>query len=221
MFYERACQEKTSPTASASAIFIGSLPLLRRELPPISLGAPAFLFLRAARGRCGPLAESGYFSFRSLPLGARAETSSLLRDGFLAEVIALQLANHGSIGGSRPTAISGHARGHTVRQGPQPKSAGTPSALILSLDLLHFRFQPLQAAARGSSETASHPVSRPPARSPSAHRTPLLSSTASRSPSQSFWPMSAEPALTASLSPSVGHNNFQTGLGESHPRRHS
>jgi hypothetical protein len=139
-FYERACQEKTSPTASANAIVIGSLPLLRRELPPISLGAPAFLSLRAARGRCGPLAESGYFSFRSLPLGSRPETSSLLRDGFLAEVIALQLANHGSIGGSRPTAISGHTRGPIVRQGSwgQPR---TPPRLRLSLDLLQFRFQ--------------------------------------------------------------------------------
>jgi hypothetical protein len=185
------------------------------------LRCPSFsLSPRCARPLWFPSGVRVYFSF-SVAAAPLPETLSLLRDGFLAEVIALQLANHGSIGGSRPTAISGHARGHTVRQGPQPKSAGTPSALILSLDLLHFRFQPLQAAARGSSETASHPVSRPPARSPSAHRTPLLSSTASRSPPQSFWPMSAEPALTASLSPSVGHNNFQTGLGESHPRRHS
>jgi len=46
------------------------------------------------------------------------ETRLLLRLGVLAEWVA-SVADHGSIGGSGPTAISGHARGHTVPQGPQ------------------------------------------------------------------------------------------------------
>src|SRR4030095_11562665 len=110
------------------------------------------------------------------------------------------------------------------------KGTGTPSALILSLDLLQFRFQQLQAARRGSyetafhrgsSETAPHRVSRPPAHSPSSHRTVLLASTALTSRLRSSSPASTEPSPLGSLSPAAGRNRLQTGLGGFHPKRHS
>src|SRR5215475_8134393 len=97
--------------------FFDSLPLLRRELPPVPQ-APQLLCLRAARGRCGFLEESGYFSFRFLPLVVLPETLSRLRVRLASRRGGCQFANQGSIGGSKPTAISGHARGPIVRQGP-------------------------------------------------------------------------------------------------------
>src|SRR4030095_4636674 len=113
------------------------------------------------------------------------------------------------LGGSLPTRVLLEARGlqlfPVMRGGIQLgkvlglKGTGTPSALILSLDLLQFRFQQLQAARRGSSETASHRVSRPPAHSPSSHRTVLLASTTLTSRLQS--PASVVPAPVGSPSP--------------------
>jgi hypothetical protein len=98
---------------------------------------------------------------------------------------------------------------------------GTQGTLILSLDLLQFRFQQLQAAPIGDSETASRAVSRPPAHSPSTHRTVLLASTTSTLPPRSFWPASIEPAPAGSPSPAGEHNSLRMGPGGFHPLQHS
>ena len=90
-----------------------SLPLLRRELP-LSPSHPSFSLSALRATAVVPLGSLGYFSFRFLPLVVCPETLSLLRFAWLAVWVAVCQP-----GFYWRLAISGHARGHTVRQGPQ------------------------------------------------------------------------------------------------------
>jgi hypothetical protein len=62
-----------------------------------------------------------HFGFRSFPLSPALKLCRFVGPLSLADQVAYELANQGSIRDSSPTAISGHARGHTVRPGPQPE----------------------------------------------------------------------------------------------------
>jgi hypothetical protein len=63
-FYERACQEKNSPTASAWKTF-GQICLFSVGVASQSPGTPQLFFLHAGRGRCGSLGHLGSFSLSS------------------------------------------------------------------------------------------------------------------------------------------------------------
>ena len=135
-------KNKLQPWRLAKDCFLDSLPLLRRGVAT-SCSVPQLLSLSRGCGSFGLWLTS---ASDSCPLMVLPETLSLRRFASLANWVAL--ANQGSIGDFAPIAISGHARGHTVRQGPWPARAlGTTRVLILSLDLLHFRFQRLQPAS--------------------------------------------------------------------------
>jgi hypothetical protein len=78
--------------------FFDSLPLLRRELPPAPQ-VPQLLSLALRAAAVVSFEESGYFSFRFLPLMVLPETLSLLR---------FRLASR--LGGSLPTRVLLEAR---------------------------------------------------------------------------------------------------------------
>src|SRR4029453_13435419 len=68
----------------AQGFFMGSFPLLRREVP-LSPSYPSFSLSALRATAVVPLGSSGYFSFRFLPLVVLTETLSLLRFAWLAD----------------------------------------------------------------------------------------------------------------------------------------
>jgi hypothetical protein len=202
--------------------------VVSRQLAPSPSGVASDLLgshsvsLSALTPRCGPFGRP--VTSASDPTAAGPHRSSVAPSVRfnLADVVAFERANQGSIGDFAPIAISGHARGHTVRQGPWPvRALGTTRVLILSLDLGHFRACDFRRLPIGDSETAPRAVSRPPAHSPSAHRIALLASTTSTLPPRSFSPASVVPSPVASPSLAAGHNSLQTVPGGFHPKPRS